>query len=469
MTGRPGIDGIPLRVCVIGSGPSAFYATEALFKATDLNVTVDMFDRLPTPFGLVRGGVAPDHQKIKSVAKVYEKVATNDGFRFFGNVMLGRDLQVEDLEKHYHMVVWGTGCESDNKLGVQGNDLQGVHSATEFVGWYNGHPDFRDRVFDLANAKSVAVIGNGNVAMDVSRVLLKDPEALASTDIADHAVEALRASNVREVFLLGRRGPAQAAFSPKEIAEIDALDNVAVTVTAEEAAIDDYSREWLESQPRSAKRNVEFIEQRAAATDDAAPRKLHCRFLVSPVEFQADGARVAKVRVQHSALQPDDHGTPRPKPIDRYETIEADLVFAAIGYRGEPIPGLSFEERKGIVPNRDGRVLDAPDGSARVGHYVVGWAKRGPTGLVGTNSPDSKATVESMLQDLEQGLALEAPAGDPEAVQSLLHGRSVDFVSWEDWRRLDTWEQEEGQARGKVRFKEPSVEGLMAAVRNLRN
>ncbi|MGE3172609.1 MAG: NADP oxidoreductase [Planctomycetota bacterium] len=469
MSQRPGSGDVPLRVCTVGSGPSAFYATEALQKA-GLNVRVDMFDRLPTPFGLVRGGVAPDHQKIKSVVKVYEKISADPSFRFFGNVKLGRDLEVKDLERHYHAIVWAIGCESDNRLGIPGEDLAGVHSATEFVGWYNGHPDFRDRAFDLAKARRIAVVGNGNVAMDVSRVLLQDPEILAATDIADHAVAALRRSNVQEVLLLGRRGPAQAAFSPKEIEEIDELPHVDVVVTEDEARLDDYSRQWLGSQPRSAQRNVAFLEAQAQKGEGSAPKKLRCRFLVAPVEIdggvEGNDGRVAAVRVQRAELHPDANGTPRPRPIDRYETLPVDLVFKSIGYRGLPLPGLPFDDKKGIVPNRDGRVLRAAGGDVLPGHYVVGWAKRGPTGLVGTNSPDSKATVQELLADVQADKVLGCGGAD---IAATLQQRGVDFVTWQDWQRLDAWEQEQGKARGKVRHKEPSVEALMAAVRRLRS
>jgi ferredoxin--NADP+ reductase len=465
MSGNPGSESLPLRVGIIGSGPSAFYAAEALLKAEGLRAQVDVFDRLPTPFGLVRGGVAPDHQNIKSVVKVYQKIADGPAFRFFGNVRIGADLQIADLERHYHMLVWAIGCESDNRLGIPGQDLPGVHSATEFVGWYNGHPDFRNRAFDLARSARVAVVGNGNVAMDVSRILLQDTTVLAATDIADHALAGLRQSRVREVVLLGRRGPAQAAFSPKEIEEIAELPDVDVVVTPDEAKLDDYSSKWVEGQPRSAQRNVKFVAEQAQKGEGQKPKKLRCRFLVAPVELQARNGRVAAVRLQHAVLEPDASGTPRPKSIDRYETIAADLVFAAIGYRGVPLAGLAFDDKKGIVPNAEGRVLKAPGGEVRVGHYVVGWAKRGPTGLIGTNSPDSKATVEQMLADRQQGKLLKGGGGD---VAKVLRERKVDFVSWQDWQKLDAWEQEQGKSRGKVRQKEPSVEALMAAVRRVR-
>lgn len=466
MSQRPGTGEVPLRVCTVGSGPSAFYAVESLLKTPGLEVRVDMFERLPTPFGLVRGGVAPDHQKIKSVSKVYDKIAEDPRFRFFGNVRIGRDLSIEELERNYHAVVWAIGCESDNRLGIPGEDLAGVHSATEFVGWYNAHPEFRERTFDLQRARRVAVVGNGNVAMDVSRILLQPADRLADTDIAEHALTTLRNSSVREVVLLGRRGPAQAAFSPKEIEEIAELPDVEVAVSAADAELDADSAKWLESQARSVQRSVKFLQECAARGPQDKQKRLCCRFLVAPVAFEGEAGRVRAVKLQHAVLEPDADGTPRARPIDRFTTIEVDLVLKAVGYRGVPLPGLAFEERRGIVANTDGRVLDQAGGPVRKGHYVVGWAKRGPTGLVGTNSPDSKATVELLLHDVGAGATL-APESQNE-IEHSLRAAQVDFVTWQDWQRLDAHERNRGAELGKARLKEPRVDALMDTVRALR-
>lgn len=456
----------PLRVAVVGSGPSAFYAVEALFKTPDLNVRADVFDRLPTPFGLVRGGVAPDHQKIKSVIRVYEKIAANPGFRFFGNVKLGRDIQVEDLSAHYDQIVYAFGNETDRKMGIPGEDLRGVHSATEFVGWYNGHPDFRDRSFDLQEARSVAVVGNGNVAMDATRILIVDPALLVETDIADHALDELKESSVREVALLGRRGPAQAAFSPKEIEEIARLENADLVVTPEEAALDEVSRAWLETAARSAQRNVKFLTEQAERGEGDRERKVRCHFLVSPVEILGRDGKVTGIRLQASELYLDESDTPRPRGIDSFRELEVQMVFKAIGYRGVPVPGVPYDERRGIVPNQDGRVLATPGGEVVPMQYVVGWAKRGPTGLIGTNSPDSKATVEAMMADI-QGQAAPPPAGE-DGIADLLRSRGIDFVTYRDWQALDRWEVEQGKARGKVRYKLPSIEEMMKVIAGLR-
>ncbi|MBX3464649.1 MAG: FAD-dependent oxidoreductase [Planctomycetes bacterium] len=454
------------RVAVVGSGPSAFYTAEALFKAGVPGLQVDLFDRLPVPFGLVRGGVAPDHQNIKGVVKVYDRIAASPGFRFFGNVTIGRDLTVADLAAHYHQIVYAHGCESDTRLGVPGEELAGVHSATEFVGWYNAHPDHRDRTFDLAGARRVALVGNGNVAMDVARVLLAAPDLLAPTDIADHALAVLRRSRVHEVVLLGRRGPAQAAFSPKEIEEIAELPDVDVVVTAADATLDPLSADWLEREgARSQQRNVKFLQERAAMGPGTRPKRLVCRFLVAPTELSGEGGRLRQVRVQHMRLEADADGTPRPRPTGTDEVLAADLLFKAIGYRGVPLPGVPFDDRKGIVPNVDGRVVEGPGAAVRTGHYAAGWCKRGPTGLIGTNSLDAKATVTAMLADRGAGKALAPGSGD---IVALLRQRGLDAVTWADWRRLDAWEQREGQARGKLRHKLPAIEQLLQVVHDLR-
>lgn len=454
------------RVAVVGSGPAAFYTAEALFKSGGEGVAVDLFDRLPVPFGLVRGGVAPDHQKIKSVVKVYDKIAANEGFRFFGNVCLGRDIQVDDLNTHYHQVVYAFGCESDSKLGVDGEDLDGVYAATDFVGWYNGHPDHRNHRFDLANAKRVALVGNGNVAMDVARILLASPDELAKTDIAEHSLETLRSSTVEEVVLLGRRGPAQAAFSPKEIAEIAELPDVDVVITKKDAELDELSTNWLEKDgARSNQRNVDFCTKQAELGEGEQPKKLRCRFLVSPTALHGDGGKLASVTIDHMQLQADDSGTPRPRPTGESEQLPVDLLFKAIGYRGEPVAGVPYEERKGIVPNVDGRVVEQLGGDVRVGHYAAGWCKRGPTGLIGTNSLDAKETVVAMVKDHGDGKLLSPTKHD---IAALLAERSIDAVTWQDWQRLDEWERKEGETRGKLRHKLTSVEELMSVIAELR-
>lgn len=456
----------PLRVAVVGSGPSGFYAIGALFKS-EHEVEVDLFDRLPTPFGLVRGGVAPDHQKIKNVIRVYDKTAAHENFRFFGNVKVGRDVSVAELLELYDQVVLAVGNESDRAMGVPGEELEGVYSATEFVGWYNGHPDFQDRSFGLDSATRVGVIGNGNVAMDVTRILAQSPDDLASTDITDTALETLRHSAVRDIYILGRRGPAQAAFSTKEIKEIGELETATLCIDEDAVALDELSSSWLETQPKSSTRNVDYLKEKAGA-EPGDGRNVHCRFLVSPMEFLGEGGKLRGVRIQHNELFAADDGTPRPRGTDREEEIELDLVFKAVGYRGVPLEGVPFHERWGIVHNDQGRVLEGEEGAAIPRLYVVGWAKRGPSGLIGTNGPDSQATVAKMLEDLDTLAGEAGVARAPEGIVALLESRGVDWVTYEDWQKLDAEEVRRGEAKGKVREKFTDIHSMMTAIGELR-
>lgn len=453
----------PLRVAIIGSGPSGFYAVDALFKVEGLHVRCDVFDRLPMPYGLVRGGVAPDHQKIKNVTRVYEKTAADDRFRFFGNVKLGRDLTVEDLTGHYDQIVYAVGNEEARELGIPGEDLAGVCSATEFVYWYNGHPDYRDREFDLSQARRVAVVGNGNVAMDVCRILIQDPERLASTDIADYALETLRASTVEEVILLGRRGPAQAAFSPKEIKEVAELDGVDLIMGATTMDLDPVSRQWLEggSAPKSATKNVAFLTE-ASQQEATGGRRVDCRFLVSPVELTGVDGALTGVRLQLNSIYAADDGTPRPKGSDEHVDEEIQMIFKAIGYRGTPIPGVPFREDWGIIPNDEGRVTS--EGETVAHQYVVGWAKRGPSGLIGTNSPDSKATVAKMVEDLPGTEVGPLAEDEAEGICDLLKSRGVRYVSFAEWQKIDALELQRGEASGQVRTKFTQVDDVLGAL-----
>ena len=351
-------------------------------------------------------------------------------------------------------------------LGIDGEDLNGVYAATDFVGWYNCHPDHRNHEFDLANAKRVALVGNGNVAMDVARILLASPDELAKTDIAEHSLETLRKSTVEEVILLGRRGPAQAAFSPKEIAEIAALSGVDVVVSKQDAQLDELSAAWLEKDgARSQHRNVEFCTAQAELGEGDQAKKLRCRFLVSPTTLQGEDGKLTGVTVEHMKLQADDSGTPRPRATGTSEEVKVDLLFKAIGYRGEPVAGVPFEERKGIVPNVGGRVVEQVGGPERVGHYAAGWCKRGPTGLIGTNSLDAKDTVVAMKADHAEGKLL-APEKDD--IAAVLTARGVDAVTWADWQRLDEWERQQGESRNKLRHKLASTEELMSVITELR-
>jgi ferredoxin--NADP+ reductase len=449
----------PLRVAIIGSGPSGFYAAEALLKnKADVEVRVDMFERLITPHGLVRGGVAPDHQKIKSVVKVYDRIAKDERFRYFGNVEFGKDVSHAEMEDMYHQIVYAVGAQTDKQLGIPGEDLKGSHAATEFVAWYNGHPDYRHLTFDLSHETAV-VIGNGNVAMDVTRILASSPEELAKTDIADYALEALKQSKVKRIVMLGRRGPAQAAYTTPELKEFGELDDAQPIVADEDAHMDDLSRQFYdETDDKSVRANVDLVRQYAAAERDPNKSKeIVMRYLVSPIEFHGDG-HLEQVKIVHNELYLNERGTLRPRATDKTETFDAGIIFRSIGYRGVPLPDVPFYEGWGIIPNDEGRVCVEHEGECIPGEYVVGWIKRGPSGVIGTNKPDSKATVEKMLEDVSSGATHTPQHTDPAAIEVLLEERNVRFVSYEDWLKIDATETERGVAAGRprVKFTEPS-------------
>ena len=458
-----GTEANPLRVAIIGSGPSAFYAAEHLQKQTHLVIHIDMFERLPTPFGLVRGGVAPDHPRIKSVTAVYDRIAAHPHFRFYGNVEFGRDLTQADLAAHYHQIIYATGAQTDRKMGIPGEDLPGSHPATEFVGWYNGHPDYRHLKFDLSQT-SAAVIGNGNVAMDVARILARTYEELRATGIADYALEALRHSRVREIYVLGRRGPVQAAFTNPELKELGELADADVIVTPEEVELDPLSHRWLMTHDdRTAEQNVQMLAHYAEQTEFTKSKRIYMRFLVSPVEIIGK-ERVEAVRLVKNELFERDDGSLRPRPTNVYETLPAGLIFRSIGYRGVPLPGVPFDERAGVIPNDHGRVIEPESGTPVVGEYVVGWIKRGPTGIIGTNKPDAMETVNRMLEDVASGNLLAPASPRREAMERLLAERQPDYLTYEDWLILDRLERQRGEEAGRPRVKFTRVEEMLRAL-----
>ncbi len=455
---------LPLRVAIIGAGPAGFYTAERLYKEKDLNVAVDMFDRLPTPFGLVRAGVAPDHQKIKSVTKVFDRVAQKPNFRFFGNIELGKDISVADLRRYYHQIVYTVGAQSDRNLPIPGIDLEGSHAATEFVAWYNGHPDFRDRQFDLEQ-ESVAIIGMGNVAIDVARILSRRPESLGKTDIADHALEALRRSKVKTIYILGRRGPAQAAFTPVEAKELRDMAVTETIVLEEEAELDPLSEASLANADRGTMRNVEIIRQIADHPDEDKPKKLYIRFLVSPAELLGDeNGRVRAMKLVKNELYQTESGTLRPRATEQFEEIPVGLVFRSIGYRGVPIEGVPFNDRWGVIANVNGRVVHAETEEIILGEYTAGWIKRGPSGVIGTNKPDSAATVKLMLEDMAIGQLLSPSNPSPDDVLTFIHSQQPRYVTYADWQEIDAAEQAAGAVNGRPRIKFASVEEMLAVV-----
>ncbi|MEZ4512578.1 MAG: FAD-dependent oxidoreductase [Chloroflexota bacterium] len=452
----------PLRVAIIGSGPAGFYAAEYLLKQHDVVVEVDMFDRLPTPFGLVRAGVAPDHQKIKSVTKAFERVAQQPGFRFFGYVEIGKDVSVAELRQYYHQIVYATGAQTDRSLNIPGIDLKGSHPATAFVAWYNGHPDYCDLEFDLSQER-VVVIGIGNVAVDVARILCSTPEELARSDIAPYALEALRQSKVREVVMVGRRGVAQAAYSAPEIKELGELAETAVYVDPDEVTLDPLSAAALEEADRSTKRMVEITQGYAGNTSDK-PRKLTIRFLLSPTELWGDEAgQVTGMRLVRNELVAGRNGRLGANPTGQFEEIETGLVFRSIGYRGVPLLGVPFRDDWGVIWNENGRVVDAEAHQPVLGEYTTGWIKRGPSGIIGTNKPDAVETVNLMLEDLQAGQLLRPACPHPADVEAFVRQRQPNYFSYQDWQTLDRLEQEAGAALGRPRVKFTTIEDMLAA------
>ena len=448
----------PLRVAIIGAGPSGFYAAEHILKDPDTHAQVDLFDRLPTPFGLVRGGVAPDHPKIKSVIRVYEKTAAREGFRFFGNVKVGHDIEVEDLERLYHAIIYTVGAETDRKLGVPGEDLPGSHAATAFVGWYNAHPDYAGEQFDLSGDRAV-VIGNGNVAMDVARMLALTEEELRQTDTADHAIDVLAASRINEIVVLGRRGPAQAAFTNPEVKELGEMVDADVIVDPGEVELDPASEAFIETADKTSRVNVEMLRDFSQRAPQGKRKRIVLRFLASPVEIQGDG-KVEKMIIGRNELVEVD-GTLRAKDSGEREEIECGLVLRSVGYTGVAIEGVPFDENRGTILNDGGRVLDSHDAGHKVGHYTAGWIKRGPSGVIGTNKKDAQETISHLLADVRDGVLLAPESPDPTAVEDLLSERGIRFVSFEDWQAIDQAEVGRGEPHGRPRVKFVRVEEML--------
>jgi ferredoxin/flavodoxin---NADP+ reductase len=438
-----------VRAAIVGAGPSGFYATDQLLKA---GFEVDLYDALPTPFGLVRAGVAPDHPKIKSVTRVYEKTAAHEGFRFFGGVELGTHITRDDLLARYHAILYAVGTATDNRLGIPGEDLDGSHAATEFVSWYNGHPTYAARHFDLDVDRAV-VIGNGNVAIDVARMLVLAAEALAQTDTADHALDALAAARVQEVVVLGRRGPAQAAFTTPELLELGELSRADVVV--DPADLDGIEPPTSDTTKR---RNVEILREYAAREAGGKSHRIALRFLRSPVEILGDGdGRVRGVRVVRNELDADG----RAVPTGDEEVIECGLVLRSIGYRGVPLDGIPFDERRGLIRNDGGRVVD-DDGAALRGEYTVGWIKRGPSGVIGTNKKCAADTVTAILEDAGAA-ALNVPARpDRDAIEPWLQEQAPGLVTWSGWQVIDAHERGRGEASGRPRVKLTDVDEMVA-------
>jgi ferredoxin--NADP+ reductase len=448
------------RVAIVGAGPAGAFAAAGLLRSLG-DVEIDLFERLPTPWGLLRGGVAPDHQEIKQLDETFERQTLARGCRFFGNVEVGVDVSHAELARHYTAVIYATGAQTDKSLGVPGEDLPGSWAATEFVAWYNGHPDYRDLEFDLS-AECAVVIGNGNVAADVTRILALGADELERTDIADHALVALRESRIEEVVVLGRRGPAQAAFTSAEVRELGNLDGADIRADPAEVELDPVSHRWLaEEGTFTARKNVELLREFAARPErTGAARRIELRFLRSPVEIRGS-ERVEAVDVRRNEIVRSDDGSLRARALDdTVETIECGLVLRSVGYRAVPLPDVPFDERYFVLPNERGRVLTA-DGERLPGVYAVGWIKRGPTGILGTNKRDAEETVGCLVEDLRAGLLSPPPSSD--RIDARLAERKPDLVTVDGWRAIDAAELESGRSRERPRVKLASRDELLAA------
>ena len=435
----------PLRVAVVGSGPAGFYAAGALLAA-DRPVEVDVIERLPTPWGLVRLGVAPDHPKLKTVSRAFERIADQPGFRFLGNVEVGRDLQHRDLVRLYDAVIYAVGAQTDRKLGIPGEDLPGSWAATEFVAWYNGHPDYQQLELDLEVERAV-VIGNGNVALDVARMLALTRAELAPTDATDASIEAIARSPLREIVVVGRRGPAQASFTTPELQEMGELAGADVAVDAGEL-------EGAQPRDTNAERNLAVLREFAARPARGKPRRVVFRFFRSPLAL-VGGERVEAVDLVRTELDEQE----RAVPTGERERLECGLVFRSVGYLGLALPGVPFDPRSGTIPNEGGRV--AP------GVYCAGWIKRGATGVIGTNKKDAAETVEALLEDAAAGRLVRKPEASAAAVDALLAARGVRVVEYAGWLAIDEVERAAGEKLGRPRVKLCSWSELLAAAERL--
>ena len=461
MTANLGSAERPLRAAVIGAGPSGFYAAAALLKE-GVTVTVDLFDRLIAPHGLVRYGVAPDHQNIKAVAKTYDRTAADPAFRYFGNVEIGKDLTHAELKRHYDVIFYTTGAQSDRRLGVPGEDLPNSMSATEFVAWYNGHPDYKDLPVDLS-CEAAIVVGVGNVAMDVARILAKSVEELQETDIADHALAQLANSNIKDIYIVARRGPAQVKFTNAEIREMGHLEIADAIVLDNELRLDRASSAAIEGDTAMQK-NLDYLRAYAEIGVTGKPRRVHFRFLLSPVEIIGENGKIVAVKMEKNELRPSVSGDIKASGTGQFETIPAGMILRSVGYKGVPLEGVPFDNRNGVIPNEVGRVIDLDTGRVMVGEYVAGWIKRGPTGVIGTNKPDAIESVNSMFEDLQKGKIVAAPEPSPDAIPALLAERGVRYVTKDDWKKIEAKEVADGKAQGKPRVKIVEREAMLAAI-----
>lgn len=447
MSSEIGTPDKPLTVAVVGAGPSGFYATEALLKS-DIDVRINLFERLPSPYGLVRSGVAPDHPKLKQAIQIYNKIADNDNLNYIGNVTVGKDISVDELKQHHHALIFTCGAETDRRLDIPGEDLSGSYTATEFVGWYNGHPDYRDRNFDLSHETAV-IIGQGNVAADVSRILSKTVDELKHTDIAEHALDVLAGSKIKDIYVIGRRGPAQAKFTSKELREFGELTDCDPIVDSSELTLNDASEKELQDKSNIGNKKIYdmFVEYSQRATG-CKNRRCHFQFLRSPVELTG-ADRIERVKIEKNQLSGEPFKQSARGSGETYE-LDTGILFRSIGYRGVPIDGVPFHEGWGTIPNEKGRVTE--DDKVIPQMYTAGWIKRGPSGIIGTNRACSIETVGCLLEDLEQLSGLDInPSTD--ALNNLLSERNLRVINFQQWQQIDQSEIARGEPKDKPREK----------------
>jgi ferredoxin--NADP+ reductase len=453
------------RVAIIGAGPAGFYSAGQLFKEYSDSVEVDMFDRLPIPFGLVRFGVAPDHLKIKSVTKLYDRIANKPGFRFWGNVEFGKHINLEDLRANYHCIVFAYGAQGSRVLGIPGENLEGSYAATDFVAWYNGHPDYSKHTFDLA-VDTAVVVGIGNVAIDVARILCLTEEELLQSDIADYALDALLQSRVREVVLLGRRGPAQAAFTNPEIKELGDLQGADIHIIDEEAELDILSRQDLDiNGDKMLARKVEIIQDFAERNYNNKSKAIKIRFLTSPVEIFSNGlGKVSGIRLVKNEIHRSSQGVLKARPSNMYEDLSAGLVLRSVGYLGSSVPGIPFDNKSGIICNVQGRILNPETQELLTGMYTCGWIKRGPTGVIGTNKADSVESINCLIEDVKSGKMLKPINSSIVGIEELVRSRQPDVLTFMDWKQLDNMERAKGSAVGRPRVKFTNTPSMLKAL-----
>ncbi|MET1003192.1 MAG: FAD-dependent oxidoreductase [Acidimicrobiia bacterium] len=447
----------PYHVAIVGSGPSGYFAAASLLKFADANedsdVRVDMLEMLPTPWGLVRSGVAPDHPKIKTISAQFEKIGLDPRFRFFGNVRIGEHVQPAELADRYDAVVYAIGTQADRPLGIPGEELQGSVAAVDFVGWYNAHPHFETMTPDLSSGRAI-VVGNGNVALDVARILVSDPDVLANTDIANHALESLNARGVEEVVVIGRRGPLQSTWTTMELRELGDLEAMAdVDVIVDPADFADITDDDLDAAGKTVKLNVKVLRKYAETEPRGAKRRIVFRFQTSPIEIKGSD-RIESIVLGRNELV-NDGGRVVAKDSGAREEVPAQLVVRAVGYRGVATPGLPFDEKSGTIPHTDGRI----DGSTN--EYVVGWIKRGPSGVIGSNKSDSADTVATLLSDLEQRELTDLSEDHSESIVEWLLSRQPKLVTDDHWQLIDAHERSAGEPHGRPRVKLTSVEELL--------